>query len=175
MVLVTAARVQDRVGGIRVFDRVKMAMSSLALTGADAAYSRHVQDFAARPLRIGVQVVAELVGQRSFVSLPRRWVLERTHAGPTAHGRMSRDCERLPAHAEAMIKWAMIDLMAHRLPPALGRRPWQPATAACPLLDTLLVPQRPSPVRSTGPWCRAVSTPPKRAAQRPAYCDDVRE
>ncbi len=83
-----------------------------------------------RALRIAVQVVAKLVGQSGFVPLPRRWVVERTHAWITGHRRMSRDYERLPAHSEAMIKWAMIGLMARRLAPAPGRRPWQPARAA---------------------------------------------
>ncbi len=72
VVLVTAASVQDRDGGIRVLDRAKMAMPSLVLIWADAAYSRRVQDFAARALRIVVQVVAKLVGQQGFVPLPRR-------------------------------------------------------------------------------------------------------
>jgi hypothetical protein len=40
VVLVTAASVQDRDGGIRMLDRAKMAMPSLALVWADAAYSR---------------------------------------------------------------------------------------------------------------------------------------
>ena len=104
-------------------------MPSLVLAWADAAYSRRCQDFAARALRLLVQVVAKLVGQHGFVPLPRRWVVERTHAWITAHRRMSRDYERLPAHSEAMIKWAMIGLMARRLAPGSGRRPWQPATA----------------------------------------------
>jgi transposase len=130
VVLVTAASVQDRDGAIRVLDRAKMVMPSLVLIWADAAYSRRAQDFAARALRILVQVVAKLVGQSGFVPLPRRWVVERTHAWITGHRRMSRDYERLPAHSEAMIKWAMIDLMARRLAPAPGRRPWQPAKAA---------------------------------------------
>jgi transposase len=129
VVLVTAASVQDRDGGVRVLDRAKMAMPSLVLVWADAAYSRRAQEFAARVLRITVQVVAKLVGQAGFVPLPRRWVVERTHAWITGHRRMSRDYERLPAHAEAMIKWAMIGLMARRLAPAAGRRPWQPARA----------------------------------------------
>ena len=129
VVLVTAASVQDRDGGARVLDRAKMRMPSLVLIWADAAYSRRAQEFAARALRITVQVVAKLVGQAGFVPLPRRWVVERTHAWITGHRRMSRDYERLPAHAEAMIKWAMIGLMARRLAPAPGRRPWQPARA----------------------------------------------
>ncbi|WP_100502087.1 IS5 family transposase [Geodermatophilus chilensis] len=130
VVLVTAASVQDRDGGIRVLDRAKMAMPSLVLVWADAAYSRRTQDFASKALRILVQVVAKLVGQQGFVPLPRRWVVERTHAWITGHRRMSRDYERLPAHSEAMIKWAMIGLMARRLAPAPGRRPWQPARAS---------------------------------------------
>src|SRR5918998_3518028 len=130
VVLVTAASVQDRDGGVRVLARAKMAMPSLVLIWADAAYSRRAQEFAARALRITVQVVAKLVGQAGFVPLPRRWVVERTHAWITGHRRMSRDYERLPAHSEAMIKWAMIGLMVRRLAPGSGRRPWQPMAAA---------------------------------------------
>jgi transposase len=130
VVLVTAASVQDRDGGVRVLDRAKTAMPSLVHIWADAAYSRRVQDFATRALRIAVQVVAKLVGQSGFVPLPRRWVVERTHAWITGHRRMARDYERLPTHSEAMIKWAMIGLMARRLAPAPGRRPWQPKRAA---------------------------------------------
>jgi len=129
-VLVTAASVQDRDGGMRVLDRAKMRMPSLVLAWADGAYSRRVQEFAARALRILVQVVAKLAGQKGFVPLPRRWVVERTNGWITGHRRMARDYERLPTHAEAMIKWAMIGLMVRRLEPAPGRRPWQRARAA---------------------------------------------
>src|ERR687893_418614 len=90
VVLVTAAGVQDRDGGVRVLDRAEMAMPPLVLVWADAAYSRRAQDFAARALRIAVQVVAKLVGQSGFVPLPRRWVVERTHAWITGHRRLSR-------------------------------------------------------------------------------------
>ena len=130
VVLVTAASVQDRDGGIRVLDRAKMAMPSLALVWADCAYSRRVSDYTRRALRRVVQVVAKVAGQRGFTPLPRRWVVERTHAWITGNRRMSRDYERLPAHAEAMIKLAMIGLMARRLAPAPGRRPWQPTPTA---------------------------------------------
>jgi len=54
VVLVTAASVQDRDGGVRVLDRAKMAMPSLALVWADAAYSRRCVEFAARALRLAV-------------------------------------------------------------------------------------------------------------------------
>src|SRR4051794_9749129 len=92
---------------IRVLDRAKMVMPSLVLIRADAADSRRAQEFAARARRSVVQAVAELVGRAGFVPLPRRWVVQRTHAWITGHRRMSRDYERLPAHAEAMIKRAI--------------------------------------------------------------------
>jgi transposase len=44
VVLVTAASVQDRDGGVRVLDRVKPRMPSLVLVWADAAYSRRTQE-----------------------------------------------------------------------------------------------------------------------------------
>ncbi len=71
-------------------------------------------------------MVAKLVGQQGLVPLPTAaGGVERTHAWITGHRRMSRDYERLPAHSEALIKWAMIGLMTRRLAPTPGRRPWQ--------------------------------------------------
>ena len=49
------------------------------------------------------------------IALPRRWVVERTLAWITSYRRCARDYERLPAHHEAMILWAMITLMTRRL------------------------------------------------------------
>src|SRR4051795_277252 len=66
VLLVTAASVADRDGAIRVLDRARIAMPSLVLVWADAAYSRWAQEFAARVLCIAVQVVAKLVGQVGF-------------------------------------------------------------------------------------------------------------
>src|SRR3954447_12703483 len=62
--------------------------------------------------------------------LPRRWMVERRPAWITGNRGTSRKYERLPAHAEAMIQWAMIELMAGRLAPAPGRRPWPPRAVA---------------------------------------------
>lgn len=128
-VLVTPASVQDRDGGIRVLSRAKTAMPSLVLVWADAAYSKKVREFAAG-LRIAVEVVAKPPDQRGFAVLPRRWVVERTHAWLTACRRLARDYERRHTHAEAMIKVSSIGLMLRRLAPAPGRRPWSQPVAA---------------------------------------------
>jgi transposase len=68
-------------------------------------------------LRVGVTIVRKQDGQVGFAVLPRRWV---THTVLDQRGRrLDHDYERLPEHSEAMIKWAMIGLMARRLEPAL--------------------------------------------------------
>ena len=42
-------------------------------------------------------------------------MVERTLAWITSYRRCARDYERLPAHHEATVYWAMITLMARRL------------------------------------------------------------
>ncbi len=72
-------------------------------------------------LHLVVEVVRKHPGQSTFEVLPRRWVVERTFAWISKHRRTVRDYERLPAHHEAMVKWAMIAVMTRRL--ARKRRP----------------------------------------------------
>lgn len=130
VVLVTAASVQDRDGGRLVLDRARMKMPSIVLVWADGGYAGRCVEFARRVLRITLQVVKKPEGQRTFEVLPRRWVVERTLSWLVRCRRLDRDYERLPQHAEAMVKWAMIGVMTRRLAPAPGRRPWQSARAA---------------------------------------------
>jgi transposase len=70
-------------------------------------------------------IVRKPEGQRTFEVLPRRWVVERTLSWLMRWRRLDRDYERLPSHGQM----AMIGLMARRLAPPPGRRPWQPAQA----------------------------------------------
>ena len=51
----------------------------------------------------------------TFKVLPRRWVAGRTLAWITRHRRTVRDYERLPAHHETYVYWAMIIVMTRRL------------------------------------------------------------
>ena len=53
--------------------------------------------------------------ERGFQVLPRRWVVERTHAWTTRRRRCARDYERLPDHHEAFVEWAAILQMTRRL------------------------------------------------------------
>ncbi|MGI8870737.1 MAG: IS5 family transposase [Mycobacteriales bacterium] len=127
VVLVTAASLQDRDGGRLVLDKARMRMPSIALVWADGGYAGRCVAFAHRMLHIVLEIVKKPAGQRTFEVLPRRWVVERTLSWLVRCRRLARDYERMPSHAEAMIKWSMIGLMTRRLAPAAGRRPWQPA------------------------------------------------
>lgn len=129
VVLVTAASVQDRDGGRLALDKARMAMPSIVLVWADGGYAGRCVEFARRLLRITLQIVKKPEGQRTFEVLPRRWVVERTLSWLVRCRRLDRDYERLPEHAEAMVKWSMIGLMTRRLAPTTGRKPWQPTTA----------------------------------------------
>jgi len=74
----------------------------LCNVGADAAGVGHI-------------IVAANDATRAGAPLPRRWVVERTLSWITRHRRTVRDYERLPAHHETYIYWAMIIIMTRRL------------------------------------------------------------
>jgi transposase len=100
----------------------------VAFIWADGGYAGKLVAYARQVLRLVVEVVRRKAGQRGFEVAPRRWVAERTLSWLVRCRRLVSDYERLPAHSEAMVKWAMIGIMVRRLAPAPGRRPWQPAT-----------------------------------------------
>jgi transposase len=108
-----------------VLEKAKMAMPSIAHVWADGGYAGKLVTFAHAMCRIVVDIVKKPAGQNTFQALPRRWVVERTLSWITACRRLDHDYERLPAHSEAMVQWAMIGIMIRRLAPAPRRRPWQ--------------------------------------------------
>ncbi len=127
VVLVTSAGLQDRDGGRLVLTRARMRMPSIVLVWADGGYAGKLLAHARTYLRITVQIIKRSDTTSGFEVLPRRWVVERTLSWLMRTRRLARDYERLPEHAEAMVKWSMIGLMTRRLAPAPGRRPWQTA------------------------------------------------
>jgi transposase len=126
IVMVTAASVQDRDGGKVVLERLRFRMPSVAHIWADGGYAGKLIAYARKVLDLVVE--AKKPGQRTFEVLPGRWVVERTLAWIMRCRRLVRDYERLPAHSETMVTWAMIGIMTRRLAPTPGQRPWQPAT-----------------------------------------------
>ncbi|MGW0792960.1 transposase [Streptomyces sp. NPDC002911] len=63
-----------------------------------------------------------------FVVLPRRWVVERSHAWVMHARRHARDYERLVQHSESLVTWAAITLMTRRITRRNSRRSGQPSS-----------------------------------------------
>jgi len=116
---VTAASVQDRPGGRAVLARLAAAFPSVALVWADGGYANVIDaglvGWAAQELGLLLQIVRRSDDTKGFKVLPRRWVVERTFGWLMRNRRLARDYERLTTCSEAMIKLAMIRLMAARL------------------------------------------------------------
>jgi putative transposase len=115
IVVVTAANLQDRPAGRMLLPLLRRCQRGIRLIWADGGYSGTLVDWAKDTLDITVSIVKKIVGQTTFVVLPRRWVVERTFSWITAARRNVRDYERLPTHSEAFINWSMITMMTRRL------------------------------------------------------------
>ena len=119
MVMVTSASVQDRAGGRAVLERLVARFPSIALVWADGGYANKVDStilaWARDKLGLLLEIVRRSDDAKGFQVLPRRWVVERTFGWLVRNRRLARDYERLTATSEAMVKIAMIRLMATRL------------------------------------------------------------
>lgn len=129
--LVLAARVHgadlsDRDGGRRLLAEFpRPELPRMELIWADGAYTAGFREWAEEERGWHVEVPYHRDRQlwrygleekpRGFQVLPRRWVVERTFAWLSQVRRLSKDYERLPEVAEAMIYGAMSRLMLRRL------------------------------------------------------------
>ena len=114
-VLVTAAGVQDRDAAKPLLWNLRRAFPAIRLTWADGGYAGKLVTWAKTRLHLTLQIVKRPDDLHTFKVLPRRWVVERTLAWITRHRRTVRDYERLPAHHETYVYWAMIIVMTRRL------------------------------------------------------------
>jgi putative transposase len=115
MVVVHAASVQDRDGAKAVFYRVRHRFKRLEHIWADGGYQGQLVDWVLYYLGWVVEIVKRPEGQKGFVLLPRRWVVERTFGWLGRYRRLSKDYEYLTTTSEMMIYLAMIHLMVRRL------------------------------------------------------------
>lgn len=114
-VLVHAASIQDADGAGDLLRRIKPLYCWLRTVFADSIYNRVAALLACFLLGLTLIVVRRIPGTKSFVVLPRRWVVERTIGWFSRWRRLSKDYEHLPEVSEAMVTLAMIRLMLHRL------------------------------------------------------------
>lgn len=114
-VLATPASVQDRDAARPLLFNLTRARRRIRRAWADSVYAGKLQPWAATYLKLTVEIVRRPENLHTFEVLPRRWVVERTLAWITSYRRCARDYERLSAHHEAAVYWAMITLMTRRL------------------------------------------------------------
>jgi len=114
VVLVTAACVQDTVGGRALVQQVAVNHPTVSVAWVDSGYKKSVIDTGAA-YGIDVQVVTKDPQQRGFKPQRKRWAVERTFGWLMLHRRLVRDYETKPQRSRAMIHWAMIDNMSRRL------------------------------------------------------------
>jgi transposase len=114
-ILATPASVQDRDAARPLLFNLKRARHRVRRAWADTVYAGKLQPWAKAYLKLTVEIVKRPPDLHTFEVLPRRWVVERTLAWITSYRRCARDYERLPAHHEAAVYWAMISIMTRRL------------------------------------------------------------
>ena len=118
VVVVHAADIQDRDGAKLVLKHLKGRFARLRLIWADGGYAGKlvgwVRDLRRRG-RLRLEVVKRSDDAKGFVVLPRRWVVERTFGWMGRSRRLSKDYEQTTPSSEAMVKLAMVHLMARRL------------------------------------------------------------
>jgi putative transposase len=117
-VLVTAANVDDARAAQGVFARMPgVSFPRLEVVQADNKYRSDELDrwlrVHHRPYRIWV--VSRPPGERRFIPLRSRWVVERTLAWLGRYRRLSRDYEHTPESSEAVVKVAAVHHHLRRL------------------------------------------------------------
>lgn len=112
-VLITAASVQDAVGGKQLLNQVADAHRGVGKVWADGSYQGSLIDHGAH-LGIDVEVVKR-PSRKGFHPQPTRWVIERTFGWLMQHRRLTRDYEALPQRSQTMIHWAMSNTMSRAL------------------------------------------------------------
>jgi transposase len=116
VVLVTAANLQDRTAARLLLPALHAIQRGISWVWADGGYtSADLVAWTTNTLRITLDIVKKIVGQKTFIVLPRRWVVERTFSWITQARRNVRDYERLTDHSAAFINLSMITIMTKRL------------------------------------------------------------
>jgi putative transposase len=126
-VAVTAASDDDGVAAPVVLAKVTgTAFPRLRLLWADNKYHNHgLYAWVAESAEYQIEVVRRAEGEKGWVKLPRRWVVERTFAWLKRCRRLTVDREKSIRSSEAMIRLAMIRTMLRRLRPTNDEAPFR--------------------------------------------------
>jgi putative transposase len=118
-VVVTAADADDAAAAPKALQQLQdQPLPKLRKVYADSKYHNHaLYGWVAENGFYDLDIVRRPKGAEGWVTLPIRWMVERTFAWLNKCRRLSVDRERTTLSAEAMIRLAMIHLMLNRLCP----------------------------------------------------------
>jgi transposase len=115
--LVHSADIQDRDGGVLLMGTLFGLYPFLIKLYADAGYQG--PKFQAGITKVLGQLSVEIVKRsdtaKTFVVLPKRWIVERTIGWLNRCRRLAKDWECLNQNGLAFMRWASIRLMVRRL------------------------------------------------------------
>lgn len=115
-VQVTGASVQDHHQVYQLVAAGKERTSRLVKVWVDEGYQgKDVAQAIKDDLAVDLEIVPKPTGQKGFVLVPRRWVVERTFAWLGRYRRLSKDYEYYCGTEQSMIYLAMSHLMLRRL------------------------------------------------------------
>jgi putative transposase len=113
---VTGASVQDHHQVYQLVAAGKVRSGRLLKVWADEGYQgNEVAKAIKAELEIDLEIIPKPSGQKGFVLVPRRWVVERTFAWLGRYRRLSKDYEYYCETQQALIYLAMSHLMLRRL------------------------------------------------------------
>jgi transposase len=117
-VVVTAADEDDRDGARWVLRRAHHYWPSVQHVWADQGYTgADLADALRQAYGLRLEIVRHAEDQVGFVVLPRRWVVERTHAWLGRRRRLSKEYEREVEYTETVIYLASLHHLLRRLAP----------------------------------------------------------
>ena len=114
-VLVHSAAVHDSQRAPHLLRRIAGKVPRLQRIYADEGYAAVPAGLVERVFGWMWKIVHRDPGQKGFVVLKKRWVVERTFAWLGVYRRLSKDYERLPPVGEAMVQLAAIRMMIRRV------------------------------------------------------------
>jgi putative transposase len=123
-VLITSAQMDDGVAAVELLKQVNASdFPRLQTIFGDSKYHNRALEEWLTENRPGwrIEVQARPEGTKGFLPVRKRWVVERTNAGNGRARRNSKDYERKPESAAAMIQLSNIHLMLRKLAPSARR------------------------------------------------------
>jgi putative transposase len=123
-VVITSAQIDDGAAAVDLLTQVSpQAFPRLETIFGDSKYHNHALEEWLAKNRPGwrIEVKARPEGIKGFAPVRKRWVVERTNAWNGRARRNSKDYERKPESAAAMIQLSNIHLMLRKLAPSTQR------------------------------------------------------